>query len=578
MEAIWLKHYESGVPATITVPEMTLYELLSEATAIAPNKTATRLVLRYMLGGRLRIGGSLTYRQLLAAVDHFAGMLYQLGIRKGDRIALILPNSPQYLVAFFAAARLGAIIVNNNPTYTSEELAHQLADSGAETLITLNLVWPRLQAIPPGKTQVKRYIVTSLEDMLPSPMRQLVGRIMRKRRDWVAMPSGEHVYAFRELMQARPAALSYALPAPNDVALFQYTGGTTGTPKAAMLTQRNLIANTIQSLAWMCALRQGQETFLSAIPFFHVYGIMAAMLCPIRAVAENVIIANPLPIDLVMEALQYERCTVFPGVPAMYVHIVNHPKIRSFNLSSVHYCMSGAAPLPLAIQEQFGALISGSLVEGYGLTECGPITHGNPLNGLRKDGAIGLPFPGTEAKLVDQDNGQDLAADSPQAGELVVRGPQVMHGYWNRPEETANVFDLGDGWLRTGDICTVDSDGYFYLVDRKKDIIKVSGFQVLPREVEEVLYHHPAVQDVCVVGIPRDTSKRTNETVEAFVVLRPDATVTEKELQEYCRQHLVGYKVPRQIHFRDTLPRTLVGKTLRRALVTEELARRGAQD
>jgi long-chain acyl-CoA synthetase len=575
VEPIWVRSYEPGVPAAVTVPPLTLYDLLAEAVRAAPDKVAVRLVLSYLLGGQLRVGGSMTYRELLRSVDRFAAALHRLGVRKGDRVAIVLPNSPQYLVAFFAAARLGAIIVNNNPTYTAAELEHQLADSGAETVIALNLVWPRLQSIPQGATAVRRVIVTSLEDLLPFPTRLLVGHMLRRRPDWVDPPRGEGTLAFADLLR-EDGPLPQTGPAPEDVALFQYTGGTTGTPKAAMLTHRNLIANTVQSLSWMCAIRPGHEVFLSAIPFFHVYGVMAGILCPLRAVSENVIIANPIPIDLVMEALEHERCTIFPGVPAMYVHIVRHPRVREFDLRSVRYCLSGAAPLPLAVQEQFGELTGGRLVEGYGLTECGPITHGNPLNGVRKDGSIGLPFPSTEVRLVDPSTGEELPPGAEQAGELVVRGPQVMRGYWNRPEETAAVFDLGDGWLRTGDICTADAEGYFRIVDRKKDIIKVSGFQVLPREVEEVLYRHPAVQEVCVAGVPRGAGERADEQVTAFVVLKPGATATGTEIRTYCHEHLVGYKVPRAVEFREQLPRTLVGKALRRALVAEALERRGA--
>jgi long-chain acyl-CoA synthetase len=362
---------------------------------------------------------------------------------------------------------------------------------------------------------------------------------------------------------------------PDDLALFQYTGGTTGLPKAAMLTHRNMVSNAIQMGSWVTDKKPGAEKMMAAIPFFHVYGMTACMVFGISAGAELVIVPNPRPIDNVMNIIQKERCTLFPGVPAMYIGIVNHPKIKEYDLTSVRACFSGSAPLPMEIQERFGALTGGRLIEAYGLTETSPGTHANPIYGTRKSGSIGIPFPDTEAKIIDLETGEDLPLGGEQQGELCVRGPQVMKGYWQRPEETAHTIDA-DGWLHTGDICKTDEDGYFFIVDRIKDMIIASGFKVLPRDVEEVLFMHPSVLEAVVVGVPHPV--RGDDTVKAYVVAKPDVdSLTVEELQEFCKQHLAPFKVPREIEFRSELPKTMVGKVLRRVLVEEERQKNSAQ-
>jgi long-chain acyl-CoA synthetase len=569
MEKPWLSSYEQGVAPTLGYPDQTLSDLLAETVRAFGAQTATTFVLSYLLGGRLMVGGKLSYAQLSERVDRLATALAQLGVRKGDRVALMLPNSPHYVIAFFAAVRIGAVVVNVNPTYTSRELAHQLGDAGAETIVLLEQFWPRLQEAR-HETKIRRVIVAHLFDTLPLPARLLVRQKLRRAPEWVEVPAAPDVFFFSELLSRYPANPPAVPLSPDDVALFQYTGGTTGLPKAAMLTHRNLVSNVTQVNAWVADGRPGAEKIMAAIPFFHVYGMTTALLYGVRLGAEIVAVPNPRPIDGVMRAIAQERCTIFPGVPAMYIGIINHKDLKQYDLRSIRVCVSGSAPLPLQVQETFEALTGGRLVEGYGLSETSPLTHGNPVRGKRKVGSIGVPFPDTEAKIVDLETGASLPFDGETRGELCVRGPQVMKGYWNRPEESAEALQP-DGWLHTGDICTVDAEGYFYVVDRKKDMINASGFKVLPREVEEVLFSHPKVMEAVVAGIPN--SERGDDTVKAYLVLKPGESATADEIRAFCKGQLAAYKVPREVEFRAELPKTTVGKVLRRQLVEEERAK-----
>jgi long-chain acyl-CoA synthetase len=573
MEPIWQQHYEARVPKSLSFPNETLNDLLVETTRKYPYNTATNFVLSYLLNGFFTVGGKLTYKKLNELVDRFATALHQLGVQKGDRVALMLPNSPHYVIAFFGAMRLGAIVVNNNPTYTPRELKHQLEDSGAETIILLNLFWPRLREVQ-SETPIKRVIVAHVFDTLGFPSHFLVKARQRKDPAWVDVHPESNIFFFQHLLEKYGPTPPKVDVSPDDLALFQYTGGTTGLPKAAMLTHQNLVCNTLQVGAWWTEGKPGQEKMMAAIPFFHVYGMTVAMIYGLYMGAELVIVPNPRPIDNVMDVIQKERCTLYPGVPAMYIGIVNHPKVGDYDLHSVKACISGSAPLPMEIQERFGKITGGRLVEGFGMTETSPVTHCNPIYGLRKTGSIGIPVPETEAKIVDLDSGIDLPFGTDKEGELLVRGPQIMKGYWQREDETAQAID-GDGWLRTGDICKVDSDGYFFIVDRKKDLIIASGYKVLPRDVEEVLYTHPKVLEAVVVGVPNPV--RGDDTVKAFIVPKPGTQPTVEEIKEFCRLNLAPYKVPREVDFRDELPKTMVGKVLRRVLVEEEKQKIAAQ-
>ena len=561
MEAPWLAYYEPEVPRTIDYPKMPLHQMLEDSARKYPDHTAARLILRYM--GPLRLGGTMTYRQLIDNVNRFAAALHALGVHKGDRVAIMLPNLPQFLIAFFGTLKLGAIVVNTNPTYTSREIQHQFADAGAETVILLSSFYPRLKEIQ-GQTQVKNVIIADVPDYVPAPLNVLVKSNVKKHGLMVDVPLGNGVYNLKELLALHPEAPPHVEVGAEDTALFQYTGGTTGVPKAAMLSHFNLVANTIQVKNWMYTLEEGKERIMGAIPFFHVYGMTVAMLLAVYLGAELVIVPNPRPIDGVMLAIQKERATIYPGVPTMYIGIINHPKVTEYDLRSVKACISGAAPLPMDVQVKFGEITGGRLVEGYGLTEAAPVTHCNPIYGERRSGSIGLPFPDVDARIMDYEKltEKNIGED----GELWVKGPQVMQGYWGKPDETAKTI-TEDGWLRTGDIARRDADGYFYIVDRLKDIIIASGFNIVPREVEEVLFLHPKVQEAVVIGVP---DKFRGESVKAFVVVKEGQTATVEEIVAFCKERLAPYKVPRQIEFRSELPKTQVGKFLRRVLVEEE--------
>jgi len=572
LEKPWLAHYEKGVPATLSYPNHTLNDLLPNAVRSHPDKVATNFVLRYMLGGRFTIGGKLTYRQLNEQVDRMATALYQLGVRQGDRVAVMLPNSPHYIITFFAAMRIGAIVVNINPTYTGRELSHQVTDAGAETLVLLNLFWPRLREVR-SETPIKRVIVAHVFDTLSFPSSLLVKSAQKKTPEWVDVHPEQDTFFFQHLLEKYDPTPPKATISPDDVALFQYTGGTTGLPKAAMLTHRNLISNVLQINAFLPSGVPGGEKVMAAIPFFHVYGMTVAMLYGIYLCAEIIIVPNPRPIDNVMKIMQKERATLYPGVPAMYIGIINHKDVASYDLRSIKACLSGSAPLPMEVQEKFGQITGGRLVEGFGMTECSPVAHANPVFGQRKAGSIGVPLPDTDAKIIDLETGAVLPFDGASQGELCVRGPQVMKGYWNRPEETSETVDA-DGWLHTGDICTVDAEGYFFIVDRKKDMIIASGFKVLPREVEEVLFMHPKVMEAVVAGIPNPA--RGDDTVKAYIVPKPGESPTAEEIKAFCKLHLAEYKLPREVEFRSELPKTMVGKVLRRVLVEEEKAKQKA--
>lgn len=556
----WYRFYESGVPHSLEYPAKTLPDLLDDAV----EKFGDRPALTFYVDPKLP-PSRMTYRELRDQSLRFATALFQLGVRKGDRVAVMLPNCPQFVVAFFGILRLGAIAVNTNPLYVSREMKEQFQDAGCETVVLLDQFFPRLREVH-AATKILRTIVVDVAETLSWPARTIVHLAQRKRGERVQVRPQSDIFWFQRLIEHYPASPPGADLKPSDVALFQYTGGTTGLPKAAMLTHKCLAANAQQIRAWFATAREGQEIFLCAIPFFHVYGMTAGMVVGAILGAEIVMLPRPRPVDNVIAVLQKTRATIFPGVPTLYTAINNHPKVKEFDLSSVRLCLSGAAPLPREVAETFERLTGGKLVEGFGMTEASPVTHCNPLDGRARVGSIGVPVPDTEARIVDLETGAILPPG--QEGELVVRGPQLMAGYWNRPEETA--MTIRDGWLHTGDVAKMDEDGFFYIVDRKKDMIAASGLKILPREVEEILFLHPKVQEAAVAGIP---DPYRGETVKGYVVLKEGQTATEKELIDFCKLHLAPFKVPSRIEFRTELPKTMIGKILRRVLVEEEKAK-----
>jgi long-chain acyl-CoA synthetase len=559
----WILHYEPGVPNHLTIPDRPLTWLLDFASHQYANQSAL-----------LYYGTRITYAQLSNQANRFAIGLRRLGIQKGDRVAIALPNIPQFPIAFYGALRAGAVVVPTNPLYTERELQHQLADSGAKAIVMLDMYYPRLQAIR-KETAVEQVIVTSPADFLPPLMQRLYPFSQRGNkpiRSLLTRKSLDEDPGLR-LMQSmlrsnsRGGVELFNLPLPakgDDLAVLQYTGGTTGLAKGAMLTHRNLLANAIQTRSWMPRVSDGNESALCVTPFFHAYGLTAAMNVSILA-GTTMILLPRFKAKTVLETVYRYHPSLFPGIPTMYVALMNEAGKRTDYLKSIKYCISGASPLPTKVKSDFEAITGGKLVEGYGLSEAAPVTHCNPLTDEARPGSIGLPLPDIEATILNQETGEPVSIG--EAGELAVKGPNVMQGYWNRPEETQAIFS--NGWLRTGDIARMDEDGYFYIVERIKDMIITGGFNVYPREVEEVLYHHPAVAEAAVVGLP---DAYRGEAVSAFVVLKAGFEPTEKtknDILTFCRERLTGYKVPRRIEFRSSLPKSTVGKILRRELRTQ---------
>jgi long-chain acyl-CoA synthetase len=562
----WLDHYEQGVPAGVSVPDVPLVELLRSAAQKYASQTAIHMVLKYFPAG-LAIRSRMTYRELDQASDRFAAGLRYLGVRKGDRVALMLPNLPQSVVGYLGVLKAGGVVVNTNPTYTPRELQHQLHDSGTETILTLSGLYERIGQAR-GAAPIRNVILTDISDTISWPFQGLAARQARTSGVMKDVAPEAGLYRYADLVRFSGPAPE-TVSAPDDAILFQYTSGTTSISKAAMLTNANLVGNITQLDAWFFQAQHGHEKVLGALPFFHVYGMTVAMLYSLATGAELIVVPDPRDTGLLLQIIQRERVTLYPGVPAMYAGLINHPKVREYDLSSIKACLSGGAALPVEVAQQFERLTGGRLVEGFGMTECSPVACANPIFGERRVGSIGLPIPGTEVAVVAFEldlNGVFSQLPQGQAGELVVRGPQVMRGYWNQPEETAIAIDA-EGWLHTGDIGVMDADGYFSIIDRKKDLIIAAGYNILPHEVEQVLIMHEKVLEVTVVGVP---DARRGETVKAFVVLKAGQTAVPDEIIAFCKQHLAPYKVPRSIEFRQELPKNQSGKVLRRILVAEE--------
>lgn len=547
MEKIWLKQYEKGVPPTIQIPEWTMDQLFRHSIEKKPKGTAT-----LFFGARLR------WEQLGYRVERFASALASSGVGKGDRVVLVLPNMPAYPIAHFATWRLGGVLVPTNPLYVERELEYQLSDSGAETVVILDQLYPRLAKIR-SDTAVKRVIVVRISDFLPTPLRILYNL---KNKPLVQAGSAEGVHTYADFVRwpsrvALPAALS-----PDDVAILLYTGGTTGFSKGAMLTHRNLLYNVNQTKAWLRDLKDEEEILLCVLPFFHSYGMTTGLHLAVLSRSTMVLVPR-FDMAEVIKRIGKHSPTIFCGVPAMYQAINRSPKVSAKELSSIRVCISGGAGLPPDVQKKFEELSGGKLVEGYGLSETSPVTHVNPIYGRRKSGSIGVPVSGTEAMVVDINTRSPLGPN--EIGELAVRGPQVMQGYWNRPQETEQV--LQDGWLYTGDIARMDEDGFFSIVDRKKDLIISAGMNVYPREVEEVLLRHPGVVEAAVVGIP---SSVREEIVKAYIVADPEQMPTKRELVQFCRDKLARYKVPKRLELVQELPKSALGKVLKRQLKAAE--------
>ena len=551
----WIANYPPETAPSLEYPRVPLTYFLEESAATYPDSNAI-----YFMGKRI------TYRELLLLSYSFANALIKRGVKKGDRVAIMLPNTPQTVISYYGALFAGATVVMTNPLYTERELIHQLTDSGAETIITLDLLYSRVSSVR-SSTPLKRLIVTSIGDYLPFVKKLLYPMVQKKQGQNPQVPYGKDVEAFLTLIEENDPAVVYSKANPEeDIALLQYTGGTTGVAKGVMLTHANLIANAIQCQAVLYKLVKGKERILGVLPLFHVYGMTTVMNKGISIAAE-IILVPKYEVKEIFHMIDKRKPTLFPGAPTMYIALINHPDLQKHDLSSIEACVSGSAPLPVEVKNKFEELTRGKLVEGYGLTEASPVTHSNPIWGKSITGSVGLPWPDTDCRIVDTATGEELSQG--EIGELAVSGPQVMKGYWNRPEETAAV--LKDGWLLTGDMGYMDENGYFYIVDRKKDMIIAGGFNIYPREVEEALFEHPAIQEAAVIGVP---DAYRGETVKAFIVFKEGQTAGEEELEAHCRQRLAAYKIPRQYEIRATLPKTIVGKVLRRQLQDEDKKRR----
>jgi len=556
----WIEHYEQGVPTELSVPDHPLTWLLDRAVSSYPGHTAF-----------IYYGTKLSYAQFSSLANRFASGLQRLGLRKGDRVAIALPNIPQYPIAFYGALRAGAVVVPTNPLYTEREMQHQLADAGARFIVMLDMFYPVVRAVR-ANTALERIILTSPADFLPPmlqrlyPITQLRAKHPQPRLTEKELHEDKMLHAMSAMLEShtKGGVEVFNLPAQasgDDLAVLQYTGGTTGLSKGAMLTHRNLLANALQTRSWIPNAPDAEEVTLCVAPFFHAYGLTVGMNLSILAAATMVLLPQ-FKVKEVIKTIGRYHPTQLPGIPTMYVAIMREVGRHAEKLRSIKYCISGASALPARVRIEFEKMTGGKLVEGYGLSEAAPVTHCNPLNGDIREGSVGLPLPDVDATILDQQTG--LPVPVGEEGEIAVKGPNVMQGYWHRPDETAAIFK--NGWMLTGDIGKMDEDGYFYIIDRVKDLIIASGFNIYPREVEEVLYNHPAVEEAAVIGVP---DEYRGETAAAIIVLKPGFEPSEEireDILAYCRKNLTPYKVPKIVVFRDRLPKSLIGKVLKREL------------
>jgi long-chain acyl-CoA synthetase len=555
----WMAHYDKGVPQTIDYPQAPLFHFLEDAARKYPDRACT-----------IFKGAVISYREMEAQTNAMAAALVEMGVKKGDRVGIFMPNLPQFVVVYFGILKAGGVVVAINPTYPVDEIVFPLKDANIEVMFVLSRFYKKVKEAQ-KKSGLKKVIVSNIKESLP-PVLRLLFTLAKEKKEGDrldGLESGD--FWMQDLLKKHAGASKPKVEiTPDDTAIFQYSGGTTGVPKGAVAMHRNVVANTLQIKSWMPALVPGGEVVLMGIPLFHVYGMVAGMNFALANGASMAMVPNARDLKDVLDNISKYKATIFPGVPMLYNAINNHPDVKAgkYNLSSIKACISGSAPLMRETKEKFEALTGGKVFEGYGLSEAPTATHCNPLEGENKTGSIGMPLPDVEVKLISLDDGE---TELPQGeiGEIVLHGPQVMRGYHNMPTETENSLrKMSDGkvWLFTGDIARMDEDGYFYIVDRKKELIKPGGFQVWPREVEEAIMSHPKVLEVGVGGIP---DPQRGETVKAWVVLKPGESLSEAELKAYCKEHLAPYKVPTHYEFRSELPKTTVGKILRRELVRQ---------
>jgi len=550
----WLSYYDKNVPETICYPKITLSEVVDEVAENFPDKVAL-----------ISFGRKIKYEELKSYVNSFAAALRDLGVKKGDRVAIHLPNIPQFVISFFGSLKVGAIVTGCSVLYTKSELMYMLNDSGAETIVTLNLLFDTVTMIR-NETKLKRVIVTGLQDFSEEEM-----RVPEDLRTTFQAPVDvRNAYDFLDLIAKRKSrSLKTEIDSLESPAVLQYTGGTTGVPKGVVLTHCNLVSSLFQMAAWIHQ-QKGKEVLLAGFPLFHMAGLTFCLISVFHA-SSQILVLDPRDIATTLELIDEYEPTFIANVPTIYMQFVDHPDIKKYSFNSVKACISGVAPISPKVIEEFEQITRSRILEAYGLTETSSVVTSNPMDGLRKAGSVGIPLPDIEVKLVDIKTGtKEVSVGAP--GELIVRGPQVMKGYWNKPQETMKV--LRNGWLYTGDIASMDKQGYFYIVDRKKNMINVYAdytYHVYPREVDDVLYAHPAINMAATIGVS-DPRNPNSESVKAYIVLKPeyDRRVTVDDVKAYCKQRLAPYKVPAIIEFRKKLPTTLIGKVFKRALREEE--------
>lgn len=564
----WISHYDKGVPASIDYPKVPLFHFLEDSARKYPDRACT-----------IFKGAVISFKEMNEATDRIAAALADMGVKKGDRVGIFMPNTPQFVMAYFGILKAGGVVVATNPLYTPPEIAHQANDAGIEVMFVMTNFYKTIKAAQ-ANTKIKKLIVTNLKETLP-PVLRVLFTLAREKKGGFRIEGGlaeGDVWMKDLLAKYKPEQRPKLDLGPDDTALFQYSGGTTGVSKGAVALHRNVVANTLQIKNWFVNAEDGKEITLMAIPLFHVYGMVCGMSFSMASGATMVMIPNARDIPDVLENIHKYRPTIFPGVPTLYNAINNRPEVKSgkISLRSIKACISGSAPLMRETKERFEELSGGKVFEGYGLSEAPTATHCNPLLGVNKTGSIGMPMSDVDCKIISLDDGE-TEMPMGEIGELVINGPQVMKGYHNMPTETANALHkLKDGktWLFTGDIARMDEEGYFYIVDRKKELIKPGGYQVWPREVEEAIAAHPKVLEVGVAGIP---DPYRGETVKAWIVLKPGQEATADEIKAFCKERLAAYKVPTHYEFRTELPKTTVGKILRRELVRQHKEAEGAK-
>lgn len=550
----WLRAYPANIKWNAPLQAHPLFTLLDEAEDAYPDKLAIDF-----------LGAHTTYGELADQVRHVACGLRKLGVDKDVRVGLFMPNCPQFVISYYAILKAGGTVVNYNPLYAQEELEHQVNDSGTSIMITLALkqLYPKLAKCL-GATCLKHIIVSEFQEALPLPKRLLFP--LARKADIAQWPEDDKHTGFASLMATELHSWPLTIDPLKDAALLQYTGGTTGVPKGAVLTHANIYTNTLQCGLWFAGLKHGEESIIGALPLFHVFAMATVMNLAIHT-GSAMLLHPKFDMKGILYDLHFKRPTLMPGVPTMYAAINNYKGIEKYDLTSLKMCISGGGPLPVEVKQVFEKRTGCKLIEGYGLTESSPVACANPLFGVNKEGSIGLPFPGTIMEVLDLENHEKLLGAG-EVGEICIRGPQVMQGYLNKPDETAQV--LQDGRLHTGDIGYMDEDGYFFIVDRLKEMIISGGYKIYPRHLEEVLYRHPGVQEAAVIGIPHP---QRVQTPKVFVVKKEGHDVSEHDIRDHLRAHVAAYAMPHKVEFRLSFPKSIIGKILKKELVAEEKAK-----